>query len=208
MSLDQLIATMEARGAAEVEEILQGARAEALGVSQAALDAMRRRRETLIHEHERQWKNEANAAVADARRTAAAEVLEARATALERVWRRAREILSEDSIAQRLRVVAPAHVSEALPYLEGKDIVVRCGAPLADAVRTAAQRDAWTVAVTIDDDQAVGVVVAAADGSVSIDNTLPARLARLRPQLATEVTSRLATLASRDRGEAGHAGVE
>jgi vacuolar-type H+-ATPase subunit E/Vma4 len=97
-------------------------------------------------------------------------------------------------------------VQEALPYLDGKDVVVRCGASLADAVHAALQRDGRTIAIEIDESQGVGVMIAAADGSVVIDNTLPGRLARLRPRLATEITSRLAALASGDG--AGHAGLE
>lgn len=203
MALDELIATLEARGAAEAAAILASARAEALELARAARARMAQRREERAKAHEHQWQVRANAAVADARRSAAASVLEARAGAIDRVWRSAGARLSQPSVRERLRAVIGTHVKEALPYLEGHDVIVRCDEDLVAAVRAAMVDAGVSVVVEPDGAAGAGVVVAAADGSVFIDNTLEARLARLRPKLLTELTARLAGAAASSGQGAG-----
>jgi vacuolar-type H+-ATPase subunit E/Vma4 len=195
MSIDQLIATMEARGAAEAAGVLEAAREEAVTIARQARMRMHARRQERERVTEQECRAYAAAEMADARRTTRADVLRARAASVERVWDSTRARLSGKAVRERLRSVVASHVREALPYLEDREAIVYCAVDLVKDVRAALKREAVAVPVEADSTVGTGVVIASKDGTVLIDNTLDARMTRLQPRLATELATQLTSTA-------------
>ncbi len=122
----------------------------------------------------------------EARQRTRAEVLSARRALFERVLARAAALTPEVAASPAYLAVLPAHAEEALAYLEGLRPVLRCtpetAAHLAPLVHARAD-----VTLAPADGLPPGVVAEAADGSVRVDNTLPARLRRLEARLIVEL---------------------
>jgi hypothetical protein len=84
----------------------------------------------------------------------------------------------------------PAHVDEALSFLVGLRSRVRCSSAFAPLVQPTIARHNGAELV-IDDSVGPGVVAEAADGAITVDDTLAARLARAEPRLAIELSRKL-----------------
>lgn len=186
MALQDLIARLEADAQAEVQAIERQTETEVRTIEEDAARALAAelgvRREAARTERQRAFA----AAETRRRREAHAEELEARHALAGRILARARALFPDVERSPHYAAVLPAHLDEALSFVEGVPVRVRCN-------RTAASILAPHLAahghcsLAIDDALGPGVVVEAADGSVCIDNTLAARLARLEDELRIEL---------------------
>jgi vacuolar-type H+-ATPase subunit E/Vma4 len=124
--------------------------------------------------------------LAEARRKVRARELDARHALLARVMDRARAMLPEVGRSDAYRLALPAHLAEALSYLDGVPCRVRCPSSCEPALRELATRHDG-VSLEVDESVGPGFIAEALDGSVVIDNTLTARLARMQGQLVVEL---------------------
>lgn len=125
-----------------------------------------------------------------ARRQARARELEALHTQIGRILARACALIPEMAASSSYLAAVPSHVEEALRFLEGTCPRVRCKAALATVLQPLVDRCPGAQLV-LDDSVGPGVVVEAPDRSVTVDNTLAARLARAETWLAIELTRKL-----------------
>lgn len=192
MALADLIARLERDAQGQVEAIAQRAEEEvraieaetARGLAEATAQALAARRAEL--------QATLQAELGQARRRSRADHLAARHALVVRILTRARALIDEAAATARYRDALPAHFESALSYLEGLDVRVRCAAATEPLLRPlAAQRG---VALQVDPTLGPGFVAETRDGSVTIDNTLAARLGRIEPRLAIDL------LAEVDRG--------
>jgi vacuolar-type H+-ATPase subunit E/Vma4 len=190
MALAQLITRLEQEAQLRADAIradgeeqlraIDAATAEAAGEVVTAYLAQERVRRQAAHAR----------ALAIAQHEARARELEATRAQVARILDRAYELIDELAASPVYLSVLPAHVQEALSFLEGLRPRVRCRASLAAVVQpSVAQHTGATLVV--DDAVAAGVVAEADDGSVLVDNTIKARLARREPDLATALARRL-----------------
>ena len=182
MSLDALLATLTRETDERIAALLADARSGAEALVADAETARIRRRDELLAERRAALQVDAAAEVASVRREARAEVLAARARAVELVFARARERLADCADDPGWLGATLGDLDAALACVAGAK-VVRCRpahAPELDR-RLRAHPD-----VTLERDPGVGAgfVVAAADGSVTVDATLAARLEGDRTRLA------------------------
>jgi vacuolar-type H+-ATPase subunit E/Vma4 len=129
-------------------------------------------------------------ALAQARHQARARELEARYAQIARIFARSRTLIPEVAQSEVYVAAVPQYVDEALSFLDGLRPRVRCHTAFAPIVQTAISMHPGA-ALIIDDAVSPGIVAAAADGSVSVDNTLAARLDRARLWLTIELNRKL-----------------
>ena len=129
-------------------------------------------------------------ALAEARQEARARELEARHAQITRVLARSRALIREVAESDLYVSTLPAHVREALSFLEGLQPRVRCHPAIAPVVQAAIGAYPGATLLT-DDTLGPGIVAEAADGSVTVDNTLAARLAGAGMRLTIELGRRL-----------------
>jgi vacuolar-type H+-ATPase subunit E/Vma4 len=190
MALDALLSALRQEAERTVEQLLTAAREEAARLRTDAVARVEHRCAEAIATREAELKAAAEVARARAQRAAAVGMVQARDACLERIFS-----ATDDALAQALDspdyATAPGRLAtEALAYVSGVPVVVKCRASLADKVRVVVQH--WRdVAVVPDDTVAPGVWIEAIDGSVIIDNTVGARLRRMRPLLSIEVLERI-----------------
>lgn len=189
MAIEALLAELEQAGADECERVLAEAAERAARIRAAAAEAVEREGAAWLAPRERALRVQAARETAAARRRARDAVLAARADVLARVLEAAREELTAAGESTAYRERLPAHVEEAIGFLGDAPAGVRCRPADADLVREAL--GARPATVHPDAAMPPGVIVEAADGSVTIDNTLPARLARALPGLAVDVAAAL-----------------
>lgn len=185
MPLEELLAAITAEGEAQVERLDAESEAEAARLVGGARERVARARAEAQHAAELRLSQEREAALTAARRESAAELLRIRRQLLDAVFRRATELLPDAVSDERYIGALPAEVLDAVAYLPetaGDAAVLRCSPVLAPVL-------AATPRITIAPDAAVGTgfVVRSGDGTVEVDGTLEARLARLRPALAIEI---------------------
>jgi V/A-type H+-transporting ATPase subunit E len=125
--------------------------------------------------------------LAIARRDARARELAARHAQIARILGRARALLSEAALSNAYLAVLPAHLEEALSFVVGLRPRVRCQGAVAPVLQPVVDRHDG-VTLVIDEAVGPGVVAEAGDGSVVVDNTLAARLARAETRLAMELS--------------------
>jgi len=186
MALADLIARLEQDAASQVEAIRRKAGDEVRAIEVAAEQALSARRAAHVGRRRAERQAALRRQLAEARRSARAHELEARHALLARVMDRARTLLSDAAGTPAYQHALPAHLDEALSYLEGVACRVRCPSSCAAPLGAAAARHQG-VSVEVDESIGPGFIVEALDGSVSIDNTLPARLSRVEGRLAVEL---------------------
>jgi vacuolar-type H+-ATPase subunit E/Vma4 len=169
MALDYLLEALTREAEERAAETVAAARLETERILREARAGVERRLAEAVARREAELRAGAQGAIETARREAARDVLTARAEALARIFARARDILAERVRDPALEPHWSREAAEALTYVPGGNPVVR---------RPPA---------------AAGVVVAAADGSVEVDGTVGALLARLEPRLAVELARDLET---------------
>lgn len=186
MALADLIARLEQDVASQVEAIRRKAGDEVRAIEAATGRALSDTRAAYVGRRRAGRQAAFRQQLADARRSARARELEARHALLSRVMDRARTLLPDAARSAEYQHALPAHLDEALSYLEGIACRLRCPSSCAAALGAAAARY-QAVTLEVDDSIGPGFSVEARDGSVSIDNTLPARLSRAEGRLAVEL---------------------
>ena len=189
MGVDQLLAALERDAAAEAASRIEAARREAEAIATETALRLTRLGAGRLQDHEAQERAAAEARLAAARREARAVVLEARARFLARVLEAARARLGGVLDGPDGEGVLSALLAKALDHTGEADAVIRCAGPLVPRVRAAAGGRA-RLAVETGSEAGAGVRVHAAEGSVAIDATLEALLARETPSLAIEILRR------------------
>lgn len=190
MALDALLSALTQEADRAVEQILSSAREDAKRLRAEAETLVERRCADAIATREAELKASAEVERARARRATAVRVVQSRDACLDRVFNEAAGAL-EDALEGPDNVAAPAALAaEALAFFSGVPVVVRCRTSLVERVR-AALHPPVEASVVPDDTLAPGVIVEAVDGSVIVDNTVGARLQRLRPSLSIELLQRI-----------------
>jgi vacuolar-type H+-ATPase subunit E/Vma4 len=190
MALSDLIARLEHDARSQIEAIQLEADADVRAIETATDRAITEL--TARHlEHERAERQIVyQRALVRAQREARAAELEARHAQLTRILRRAHALLPEVAASPAVVEALPAHLDEALSFLEGLHPRVRCQAAFASILQEPIARHAGAELV-IDESVGPGIVAEAADGSVVVDGTLAARLARAESQLTIDLSRRL-----------------
>ncbi|MDZ7800282.1 MAG: V-type ATP synthase subunit E [Trueperaceae bacterium] len=183
-----LAALLEKEAGAEIEAILSEARERASEiVSQAEREA-----EALVQRAERQAQSRRQAAQVRARSSAQLEAasmrLGAQQKAIDSVFNEVKsriDALPKDE--KRYAAVLDALLKEALEDVAGEPDAVVAHPDAASAVRAAMERAGVSAELRTDASVSGGVRIET--GSVSVENTLPGRLAALRDELASEVAA-------------------
>ena len=190
MALQHLIARLEQEARCRVDAIQRNADREVEAIRVAAeqeadeiiSQQLGRKREVRQEEQRRE--------LVAARRQARSHELQVRHAQIARVLQRARTAIADALESSEYVRTLPSHVDEAMAFLAGIKTQVRCTPRLADVVRPALARYTDAVLV-VDESVEPGIVAAALDGSVTIDNTVAARLARAESRLAVELSRKL-----------------
>lgn len=186
MALADLIARLEQDAASQVEALRRKADDDVRAVEAASELAIAEARAAHVGRRRAERQATLRQELAEANRTARSRELEARHALLARVMDRARALMPEAARSEEYRLALPAHLAEALSYLEGVPCRVRCPSSSEPALRALAMRHDG-VSLEVDDSVGPGFVAEALDGSVVIDNTLTARLARIQGLLAVDL---------------------
>lgn len=187
MALDALLELLEreAREQARVVEAEGRARAAAIE-AQAAAEA-ERRRGLVLDRVEADGREVERRLLATAARRQQEAWLRARARVLDQVFAKARQTLASLPIA-RYRARVPDLVLRTAPYLGASSAVLVVAEDAAEAVAAAAGTDLRVVAEA---GAAAGLVGRSGDGRVTVDNSLPTRLAAEQSDLAILLANRL-----------------
>lgn len=185
MALPDLIARLERDAQGQVEAITRRADAEVRAIEAAAAREAADATTRDLAERRRARQAALQRELSLARRRARADELVARRALMTRVFERARSLAAGAAVAPRHQDAVAGEFEEVLSYLEGLDVRVRCPAGTASLLQEVAAR--CGVVVEIDAAIGPGFVAEAVDGSVIIDHTLAARLARLEGQLAIDL---------------------
>lgn len=190
MALDQLLGTLEQESAARIAALLAKARldAEQLRAGRAGENA--RQRAAGLAAREAELRATAARSVEAAERAARRRVLEARAGVLERVRRRAEQLLAERAADPAFLRVQAEDLERALDYLGDAAAVVEAPTSLVAGLRTMLDGRARVVAQPTGADRP-GLVVRADGGGLTVDATPAGRLARAWPRLTIELAARL-----------------
>jgi vacuolar-type H+-ATPase subunit E/Vma4 len=124
-----------------------------------------------------------------AQREARARELEALHSQIRRILTRARALVPEVADSARYVAALPAHLEQALLFVEGLHPRVRCQAACAAVLSPMVAR--YGAQLEIDESVAPGVLVDVGDGSVLVDNTLAGRLTRGESRLTIELARQL-----------------
>jgi vacuolar-type H+-ATPase subunit E/Vma4 len=190
MALADLVSRLEQEAANQVAAIQQEADAAVMAIEaateRAVSDAAARH---LEREHAvRQAAQQRELALA--RRQARARELESRHAQLARILEGARALIPEMAASAAYLDVLPVHVEEALAFLDGVRARVRCSAAVYPIVQPIVARHEG-VELVADESVGPGIVAEAVDGSLVIDNTLGARLARADARLVIALTQQV-----------------
>ena len=190
MALSDLIARLEQEARTQADEIDRDAAAAVRAIELATDAAVAEITEREL-EHGRAERRRVDAqAVARAGRQARARELEATHAQIARIFARARQIIPEVASSPVYAAALAMHVDEAVSFLQGLPLRVRCHTELLPAVRLLMEKYAGAM-IEIDETLGPGVIVEAHDRSAIIDNTLGARLSRAETRLAIELARHL-----------------
>jgi vacuolar-type H+-ATPase subunit E/Vma4 len=189
MALSDLIARLEQEAQSRVEAIERDADAEVRAIE---VEAEQRVEEITARElaHGRAERHVGlDRERAFARRQARARELEALHHQIRRILNRARALVPEVAASARYATAVAAHLEQALLFVEGLHPRVRCHAACAAVLAPIVTR--CGAHLEIDESVGPGVLVESGDGSVLVDNTLAARLARGESRLTIELARTL-----------------
>jgi vacuolar-type H+-ATPase subunit E/Vma4 len=188
LGLEELIGRLERDAAARIAAIEARAKAEVDAIEASAAEAAARVSEETLADRRAQRRARLDRELSEARHAARADELRAQHALLARVMDRASALLLREDLDrdESLLRALPARVADALRFVEGRAAGIRCRPAVAPAIRSAT---AGQAGITVEEDpsMAPGFSVAAEDGSLEVDDTLPARLQRLRPRLLIEL---------------------
>jgi len=181
MALDVLLEAIALDGDVEARQLVDAARAQADEMRRAADARAERRCTEALASRDAAIRIELDVRRARTLRDARAEVLSSRAQFLDRIFAAVEQalpgVLDDPSLAESVERLC----REALDCFPDGEVRIRCRPGLADEVR---RHSSGQVDVVADNTVPEGVVVEALDGSSRVDNTLLARLRRLRPRLS------------------------
>lgn len=184
--LDPLLEELERAASRELAARREAACAEAERIRQATAVRAAERRAQALRECEARVRVEHEGALAEARRAAQARLLDARWGLVDRVLTAA--LAELPALAERAAsdAVLVERTKEVLSYLGDAPAVLHAAPALATRVQhVLAGRDA--VRVETDPGALTGLRAVSADGRVVVDDTLEARLRRMRAALAIEI---------------------
>jgi vacuolar-type H+-ATPase subunit E/Vma4 len=191
MGLEELVARLEHDADARVADILARADAEVVALAAEAVEAASRHRDGTLAARRAARREELDREAAVARRGLREARLIAENALLERAFARTVELFEEVERTPEVRGALVRATENALRYFDGP-AVVRARPSIAEALRAATLARERVASVTIEADPSVpvGVIVTGVSGlaeeagAVVVDETLVARLDRLRPRLA------------------------
>jgi V/A-type H+/Na+-transporting ATPase subunit E len=182
MGLDALTARLERDADAMVAAIREASEAQARAcLAQADADAAQRREE-LLGRREQERREAIDRELADTRRRLRAELLAAQRALLDRVFARAQQLAESLSEDPGLRAAIQSHLHEVLFYLGDRNAQLRCP-PCLGAQLEPLLAGRTGIELVVDEQAPLGIHARSRDGSLTIDNTLIARLERIRLQL-------------------------
>jgi vacuolar-type H+-ATPase subunit E/Vma4 len=185
VAIAELIAGLEQDAERQRQAIRRDAAAEALAIETAATQAVAEIASRHLEQERARRRATADQALTRARHEARARELAAQHALIARILSRARTWLPAAAASREYLDVLPSQLAEALSFLEGVPARVRCPSALVAPLRVALDRQ--DVAVAADESVAPGFIVEAIDGSVAVDQTLTARLARIERRLVIEL---------------------
>ena len=182
MGIDALIARLRQDAQARIAALQAAADAELALLARARADAARHRLEQALAEREAEGRRTGELERVDAQRQAAAGVLRARHALLDRVFERAEALAAASCTDPRYLASLPQQLRAVRDCLGDQPASVSCTPALAAALQPLlAALPRWILVP--DAAMAPGFVVHAPDAACTIDVTLAARLAALRPRL-------------------------
>jgi vacuolar-type H+-ATPase subunit E/Vma4 len=193
MALADLILALERDAGKQAAARVEEARSRAAAVREQADREVSARRRSVLGGEETRLRNAAAREVAEARRHARRAILETRQDVIDRIFSEAAARLHEDSALESYRQTLAAHLHEVLTYIGSRPASIVCPPSLEESVRDLL-RDRPHIRVRSDSAAEPGIVAVTDDGALTVDNTLTARLQRLRPVLESELVKRLDTL--------------
>lgn len=191
MALDVLLHAIAQNGESEARQIIEDARAEATAIRAAADARVQRRIADSGATREAELRAALDARRARARHEARVHVLRVRSQFMDRIFHAA------DAALPGILDQAAAHETlttlcrEALDFFPLGGARIRCRGTLARTIAEVLPR----AAIVVDDGVPEGVIVESNDGRARIDNTLAARLQRLRPALSIAITNTMSSSA-------------
>jgi vacuolar-type H+-ATPase subunit E/Vma4 len=189
VSIDALLSLVGRQADTEAGALLAAAEARARAIIAAAEAQVATRRERELARVAGERRHAMACATAAAARGHREAWLRERDRVLDRVFAEAGQALAVAGLERYERHLGPA-VDDTLRYLERLPSVLRCRPEAAPVVqRLVAGRADVTVEASAE--ASAGILGEAADGSVVVDNTLTAWLARRRPELAAALAARL-----------------
>jgi vacuolar-type H+-ATPase subunit E/Vma4 len=183
LALDQLITALEEDAEKQAHTELEQARSEAHRIATHARDLIVRRRAEFLVRMENDLREETEIELVEARR---------RSRSIDRVFTAAEARLPSLLEQRAYRDALPEELRTALSYVGDEPATIACSPQLSGAIEALVAGRAGTT-VLPDDSVGSGFKVVSADGYVTVDVTLDARLERLRPQLSLEVLRELET---------------
>jgi vacuolar-type H+-ATPase subunit E/Vma4 len=176
VGLAELVTRLERDAEARVAEIDARARDDTAAIAAESERAAAQAREGALAARRQERQRRLDRELAEARGAARARRLLAEHAVVARVLARARAMLDDPACDEAYRSSLRSAIARALAYFEG-DVVVRCAPALADDARRALVERAGA-RVDASSAHRAGFVMASADGSMSVDETLAARLGR------------------------------
>jgi vacuolar-type H+-ATPase subunit E/Vma4 len=189
MALPDLIARLEKEAQNRIDAIERDADAEVRAIEVATRQAVAEITARHLEQESANRRAVHAHALAAARRQARARELEAEHAQIARILQRARELLPAVAASSTYRDALPAHLGDALSFLEGLPARVRCPASLAPLLQAAVRHA--QVEVVIDEQIGPGLIAEASGGAIVVDNTLAARLAQAETRLTIELSRAL-----------------
>jgi len=188
--IDALLATLERDADAEIARVMAEARSQAADLTRAVEQRMTERRAAALGRRETEARAQHERALSTARLAARAQVLEARATLLNQVFRELRAGLPEVARSAAYRRNLAAQWARLSAFAGDEPVTVRCTPALTATLRHLITSNGH-VRIKSDASIAAGFSVTTADGALEVDGSLESRLERLRPQLSLEALAAL-----------------
>jgi vacuolar-type H+-ATPase subunit E/Vma4 len=188
--IDTLLATLEREADAEVTRVLDDARTRAAELTRAAERRIAERREMTLGRRETESRAKHERALAAARLQARAQVLDARAELLERLFRQLHGSLPALAQSAAYRGRLAAQLRRMSVFAGERPVTVQCMPALTAVLRRSIKTNGH-VRIRSDERITAGFRMTTADGALEIDATLENRLERLRPRLALEALAAL-----------------
>jgi vacuolar-type H+-ATPase subunit E/Vma4 len=186
LGIDELVDRLERDADARVASIEARAQAEVQAIEAAAEQVSAQARDAALARRRTERRARLDREITEARKAARADRLRAQHAALDRALSRAAAWLDAIDRDEAYLAALPERLEEALRFVGERAARVRCRPPLGPRLRDAV---AGRPEVTVEEvpAMAAGFSVVTRDGSMEVDDTLPARLARLRPRLLIEL---------------------